>query len=368
MEPDPPYLDAVAQVGPALLHALDALEKAQRHLHPPALPELRRVLARVQGPLERAVETLGETPAPDGLRGFAEQLGHATEHALASLRGFTEPGAGPDATARILDAMRRACRAQAALYPLRSALPPVNRYFFERAVWERAETLDPESPAHRVGLHDAHDAPEERGGFHLFVPESYDGSPLPLVVALHGGGGHGGDFLWTWLREARSRRFHLLSPTSRGSTWSLMGLDRDAAALDAMIAFVGERWAVDLDHVLVTGLSDGATYALLYGLRAEAPCTALAPVSGVLHPGNFANGNIERARGRRIYLVHGALDWMFPVDLARAAAEELRRAGAELTYREIDDLSHTYPRDENPRILEWFHPALALPDPPAADA
>jgi hypothetical protein len=24
------------------------------------------------------------------------------------------------------------------------------------------------------------------------------------------------------------------------------------------------------------------------------------------------------------------------------------------TYRELEDLSHTYPRDENPRILEWL--------------
>jgi phospholipase/carboxylesterase len=93
--------------------------------------------------------------------------------------------------------------------------------------------------------------------------------------------------------------------------------------------------------------------------------TALAPVSGVLHPANFANGNIQRARGRRIYLVHGALDWMFPIALARAAADELREAGADLSFREIEDLSHTYPRDENPRILEWYNPGLSLPEPAA---
>jgi len=23
-------------------------------------------------------------------------------------------------------------------------------------------------------------------------------------------------------------------------------------------------------------------------------------------------------------------------------------------HREIEDLSHTYPRDENPRIMDWF--------------
>ena len=93
---------------------------------------------------------------------------------------------------------------------------------------------------------------------------------------------------------------------------------------------------------------------------AESPCTALAPISGVLHPDNFTNGNMQRANGRRIYLVHGALDWMFPIDLARTAADELRRCGADLVFREVEDLSHTYPRGENPRILTWFDPGLAL--------
>jgi len=55
------------------------------------------------------------------------------------------------------------------------------------------------------------------------------------------------------------------------------------------------------------------------------------------------------------------LDWMFPVQTAREAAALLERAGADLCYREIPDLSHTYPREENARILEWFDPALALP-------
>ncbi len=127
-----------------------------------------------------------------------------------------------------------------------------------------------------------------------------------------------------------------------------------------MIAYVRERWNVAGDRILLTGLSDGATYTLLSGLREDVPYTALAPISGVLHPANFANGNLERARGARIYLVHGALDWMFPVQLARLAAAQLRAAGAELTFREIDDLSHTYPREENAAILTWLDPALAL--------
>ena len=35
------------------------------------------------------------------------------------------------------------------------------------------------------------------------------------------------------------------------------------------------------------------------------------------------------------------------------AQEALTSAGARLVYRELPDLSHTYPCDENPRILDW---------------
>ena len=61
-----------------------------------------------------------------------------------------------------------------------------------------------------------------------------------------------------------------------------------------------------------------------------------------------------RMTGLPIHIVHGALDWMFPVDMARAAARQLTQAGAAVTYVEIDDLSHTYPREANARILDWL--------------
>jgi phospholipase/carboxylesterase len=61
-----------------------------------------------------------------------------------------------------------------------------------------------------------------------------------------------------------------------------------------------------------------------------------------------------RIKGLPVYLTHGALDWMFPVQLARDAQATLTAAGADLLYREIADLSHAYPSDENARILDWF--------------
>jgi len=63
----------------------------------------------------------------------------------------------------------------------------------------------------------------------------------------------------------------------------------------------------------------------------------------------------ERLRGLPIFLVHGKLDWMFPVQVARHTRDALSAAGASVIYCELDDLSHTYPREINAQILRWLN-------------
>ncbi|MEM7411784.1 MAG: phospholipase [Myxococcota bacterium] len=369
MEQGDAFREALDRLGPPLLQTLHAIEQAMRHLHPPALPQIRAALEPLATPLGDATARFLEIDPAGEIADLHAQFLEGAELASRALGGLLAPPSPTEGIAAVLRAMRDHADAQAVLYPLAPLLVPVSRYFLEGAYWDREHERGFPRSESRVGLHQAHNGPDERGGFHFYVPEWHDGkTPLPLVVALHGGSGHGRSFLWTWLREARSRGFALLSPTSRGTTWSLMGPDVDSGPLQGMIDWVSERWPIDRGRILLTGLSDGGTFSLLTGLRADAPYTAIAPIAGVLHPNLFANGGMEQAAGRRIYLVHGALDWMFPVSLAQGAAEELRKAGADLTYREIPDLSHTYPRDENDALLRWFDPTLALPESAEANA
>jgi phospholipase/carboxylesterase len=146
----------------------------------------------------------------------------------------------------------------------------------------------------------------------------------------------------------------VLSPTARGDTWSLMGPDVDSANLLAMVEHVGSVWCVDETRVLLTGMSDGGTFSYVAGLRDDVPFTHLAPISASFHPMLLEGATAQRLQDLPVYLVHGARDWMFPVDVARVARDALMAAGVRVTYREIDDLSHTYPREENVRILDWL--------------
>ena len=352
-----PIEQAVGGVAVSMLAALYGLEAAFRALHPPNLRVLRGEVGKLLPSLVDSTAALRAAPTPEELTRLSAMLVEVAADVERAVRLFSEDGPPTEVVPRMLGAMRIHCQAQEALYPLRAVLPVLGRYFAEPSWYGRLAELDPTPPEGvRTGLHRAKGKGEaDRGAFTLYVPERYDGTtPRPLVVALHGGSGHGRQFVWAWLREARCRNFLLLSPTAVGSTWSLEYPDVDRTNIERMVAFVAQQWRVDTAHVLLTGLSDGATFALLGGLSPESPFTHLAPVSGVLAP----TANLEAARRRRIYLVHGALDWMFPVPMARMARDQLQAAGADVTYREIEDLSHTYPREENDGILRWFDPEL----------
>ena len=106
--------------------------------------------------------------------------------------------------------------------------------------------------------------------------------------------------------------------------------------------------------MLLTGMSDGGTFTYLSGLEPGSPFTHLAPVSASFHPMIARMADPERLRGLPIHLVHGTLAWMFPIEVAHAARDALIEAGAEVRFREIEDLSHTYPREVNAELLDWM--------------
>ena len=133
-----------------------------------------------------------------------------------------------------------------------------------------------------------------------------------------------------------------------------MGEDTDSPNLARILDLVRSRWNVDSEKLLLTGMSDGGTFCYVTGLEAASPFTHLAPVAATFHPLMAEMADAERLRGLPVYLVHGRLDWMFPVQVARQTREALSAAGADVTYREIEDLSHCYPREMNAEILRWL--------------
>jgi phospholipase/carboxylesterase len=133
-----------------------------------------------------------------------------------------------------------------------------------------------------------------------------------------------------------------------------MGEDTDTPNLMRILANVRDRWTIDASKLLLTGMSDGGTFCYVSGLDAASPFTHLAPVSSTFHPLMAEMADASRLQGLPVFITHGKLDWMFPVQTARQTRSALSAPGARVTYREIDDLSHCYPREINAELLQWL--------------
>ena len=359
-------IDAITNLLSPLLNAMEALSYVARHFHPPELTALVASVGEVDPPLRQGLAEFRNLEWPEHLAGFAERMITAGDAVCLGFDGLRAAAQMPDGAFEAYRGIRQNAKAFAALYPIATTLPPINRFFLDdagradEALVSRLAMVD--AARENVGvIHIKNDKNRDgepgnpRGGFSMYVPEYYDPDvACPLIMALHGGSGHGRDFLWSWLRDARSRGAIVITPTSIEGTWSLMEPEADHENIARILAFAQEQWNIDPAHLLLTGMSDGGTFSYISGLQSTSPFTHLAPISASFHPMLLEMMDADRIRDLPIYLTHGAQDWMFPIDIARNAQQALTAAGAKLQYREIADLSHTYPSDENPRILDWL--------------
>jgi phospholipase/carboxylesterase len=348
-------VDDIVAVLPPLLQSLEALGFIARHLNPPDFDSVMEAAGTPDQALQAVRARLADWP--EEFAAIRTALETASDSTLAAFDGLRAVQHGNGDLVAVFRALRHAARAQEALYPLAAKLPPVSGFFVDPALREDAELLARlAQPANaNTGILHDHNEPGSRGGFSLYVPEYYTPDrALPLVMALHGGSGNGRGFLWSWLRDARSRGAIVIAPTATGSTWALMGDDTDTPNLMRILESVRLRWNIDPERMLLTGMSDGGTFCYVTGFDAASPFTHLAPVSATFHPLMAEMADADRLRGLPIHIVHGRLDWMFPVQVARQTSQALSAAGAKVTYRELDDLSHAYPREMNAEILKWL--------------
>jgi phospholipase/carboxylesterase len=351
-------VDDIVAVLPPLFQSLEALGFVARYLNP---PDFDRVMESVGQPDEalRAVRPRLEQ-WPEEFAGIKTPLESASDAALMAFEALRIVQSGNGEFISLFRALRYASRAQEALYALTARLPPVSRFFVDPALREDADLAARlAAPANaNTGVFHDHNEPGSRGGFSVYVPEYYTPDRAwPLVMALHGGSGNGRGFLWSWLRDARSRGAILIAPTATGTTWALMGEDTDTPNLVRILDAVRSRWNINSTRMLLTGMSDGGTFCYVTGFESTSPFTHLAPVSATFHPLMAEMADAERLRGLPVHIVHGKLDWMFPVQVARQTSQALSAAGANVIYRELDDLSHCYPREMNAEILQWLNGA-----------
>ena len=354
-----PLADALTETLPVLLTALEAMEVAQQAFHP-ARPE--RVITFLEPyfePLKQAQARLAPLSFPVHVEKFGSQLKTAFTYAVRTAENYQLAATSPESGMR---AGRTLSKARAHLFPLATLLNPIHQFFLEPSLRDQAQISErwQQEPLTSPFVHVENDY-DQRGGASIFVPHWLDpDQAAPVVIALHGGTGHGRDMLWSWVREARSRGFVVIAPTSQDQTWQLHHPEQEMPAILALIEFVAQNTQIDRSKIMLTGMSDGATLTLQLGLAQSSPFTHLAPFSGTLDPALVESGAIAEAQNKSIYLVHGSQDWMFPVEVGKMTHQVLEAFNHHMIYREVEGLGHAFARSELPRLLPWFSDALML--------
>ena len=263
---------------------------------------------------------------------------------------MTQPGS--EWTLAFLHSRSAFCRGLYQLYALRDRLPIIAAHFLMDGA--RAPVAAAADGIARGFIH--RERNDERSDYTLYVPEDYSrDQPLPLIVALPGGYGQGAEYVWTWLRPARSRGYAILSPKSWDNTWDMSVPSSDTASVLRMIDEVTREYSIDPARVYLTGLSDGATFGYVFGLEHSRFFRGIAPIAGVLHPVLDLWLREGRGKDTPFLIIHGVHDFIFPVTFARQFHTLLSSIGYQVKYEELPDWGHAYPYMINQRlVLPWF--------------
>ena len=175
-----------------------------------------------------------------------------------------------------------------------------------------------------------------------------------LVVCLHGAGFTGDEYLERW--QARLGDDYLLAcPTYPSGAWFTK---RAEELVLATIQHIHRRYHVDPDRIFLTGMSNGGIGAWLIGMHHASLFAGIAPMASgldaVLMP------FLANLRNTPIYMIHGAKDYVMPVELSRSISRELAALGYPHIYREHQREhpmagGHYFPREELPDLVAWFN-------------
>jgi predicted esterase len=178
-----------------------------------------------------------------------------------------------------------------------------------------------------------------------YCPDSYDGSPWPLILLLHGMGGTADYFIseYKWAPTARTHGFLLCSLQSR-STYR--GASGDEQNLLDMISYMKSKYNVRLDKICIFGFSNGASYAWAMGFKHPDIFKAIIACSN--------NGNTYNADDSNkvpCYVMWGAGESTHP---GERTANELAARGWDVTTRQHSS-GHTVPQSEIPAMGNWLN-------------
>jgi predicted esterase len=188
----------------------------------------------------------------------------------------------------------------------------------------------------------------------LYYPETAPKTgPLPVVIVLHGMGGNSDVTAAKWA-ERLNREFIVIAPSyPMGAWWARPAEEMVLALMDQ----IRSQYNVDDNRVFLAGLSNGAIGVYTIGMFYPDRFAGLIPIAGSITP-RFMNFLIN-LKNTPIYMIQGAHDPIFPIQLSRRVNQILSDMRYPVVYREHGEKGmahggHFLPKNEIPDLLEWI--------------
>lgn len=180
--------------------------------------------------------------------------------------------------------------------------------------------------------------------------------PHPAIVMLHGWTGDQ-DSMWIFIHRLPREAF-IIAPRGlystplggygwhpqRATPWPWVEDFRPAVERLVALLSVENFPQARLERFQMVGFSQGAALAYTFALLHPGRLSALAGLSGFAPDGAIALAAGQPVRGLPVFISHGTLDQLVPVDRARRSAELLQEAGGNVTYCE-DEVGHKLSAD-----------------------
>ncbi len=354
---DNTYVDSLTTLQTEVVEFLCAFETIQENLRLGAVAESQVQMEAAMGDTFRRFDSsFAPLTPPAEMKDLHERF-CAAIYDLNKSCNFFMAKPSPQWTLAFLHSRRSYCQGLYELYELRDRLPVIAAHF----LMPGAQAPAAAAPGAVATGFIQRVRNDERSDYTLYIPEDYSPErPLPLIVALHGGYGQGFEYVWTWLRPARSRGYAILAPKSLGETWDMRAPSTDTRSVVRMLDEVASEYSIDRDRVYLSGLSDGGIFTYLLGLEQSQLFRGIAPVAGALHQAVDRMLREGRGKDTPIFVVHGVHDFIFPVSFTRQTCNLLKQIGYNVTYEELPDWGHALPYSINERlVLPWFESLTA---------
>lgn len=192
------------------------------------------------------------------------------------------------------------------------------------------------------------------GDYLLYLPEGYEESTdeWPLLLFLHGAGERGDDLEMVkrhgppkLIEEGKDFPFIVVSPQCpKNQGW-------DTEFLSTLLDEVLASHRVDESRVYLTGISMGGYGTWALGIEQPERFAAVAPICG-----GGAAYNACALKDTPVWVFHGALDFVVPIEESIQMVAALKRCDANVEFTVYpmaghDSWTETY---DNPALYEWM--------------